>query len=172
MKIKLIHGDIFSVKADAIVNPSNPQLLRGGGLCGIIHKAAGEELFEYLKHWKRECKRPALQFGEANISPSFNLPHKYIIQAVGAVWQGGDKGEAQLLENCYKNILRLCDKYQLKSVAIPNISTGIYGYPKEEAAKVAIETVKSFDEYSFVDEVVFVCYDQENFDIYNDILNL
>lgn len=170
MKLKIESESILDCKVDVIVNPANPQLLRGGGLSGIIHEAAGDELFEYLKKWKRDYKIPALQHGEAIISPSFNLPHKHIIHAVGAVWRDESQEEKDLLKTCYINCLKLADSHNLKSIAFPNISTGIYGFPKEVAAPIAIGAVKSYDSMS-LDEIVFACYDLENFQLYTSILD-
>lgn len=170
MKLSIEKISILQCQVDAIVNPANPQLLRGGGLSGIIHKAAGDELFEYLKKWKRDYKIPALQHGEAIISPSFNLPHKHIIHAVGAVWRDGSQEEKDLLKTCYINCLRLADFHGLSSIAFPNISTGIYGFLKEIAAPIAIDAVSSYDSKT-LDEVVFACYDLENFQIYTSILH-
>jgi len=169
MDCVLIQDSILNCQVDAIVNPANPQLLRGGGLSGIIHEAAGDQLFEHLKLWKRENKIPALQHGEAIISPSFNLPHKHIIHAVGAVWRDGTEEEKELLETCYLNCLRLADKHQLLSIAFPNISTGIYGFPKDVAAPVAISVVRSYESVS-LQEVVFACYDEENHQLYKSLL--
>lgn len=169
MRLNIIQDSILKVKTDAIVNPANPQLLRGGGLSGIIHEAAGNELFEHLKKWKRDNRIPALQHGQAIISPSFNLPHKYIIHAVGAVWREGSNEEKQTLTDCYLTCLNLADEYNISSIAFPNISTGIYGFPKEVAAPIAINAAKSYKGNS-IKQIVFACYDQINNEIYNRLL--
>lgn len=171
LKIKIINNSILESQVDAIVNPANPQLLRGGGLSGIIHEAAGDELFEHLKKWKRDNRVPALQHGQAIISPSFNLPHKHIIHAVGAVWREGSDEEKQTLKECYLSCLNLSDENNISSIAFPNISTGIYGFPKEVAAPIAINAAKSYKGNS-IKQIVFACYDQVNYNLYREILSV
>ena len=171
MRLNIIQESILKVKTDAIVNPANPQLLRGGGLSGIIHEAAGDELFEHLKKWKRDNGIPALQHGQAIISPSFSLPHEHIIHAVGAVWREGSDEEKQTLTDCYLACLNLADKNNISSIAFPNISTGIYGFPKEVAAPIAINAAKSYKGYS-IKLIVFACYDQVNYNLYKEILSV
>jgi O-acetyl-ADP-ribose deacetylase (regulator of RNase III) len=170
MKIKLVKGSILECTVEAIVNLANPQLLRGGGLSGIIHKAAGEELFQWLKEWKRKNKRPKINFGEAILSPSFNLPHKHIIHAVGAVWKDGNNNEEDTLKECYINCLCLAIENNIRSIAFPNISTGIYGFPKDKAAEIAISAVSSCNQKEAIDKIEFICYDNENFDFYRQLL--
>ncbi len=160
-KTELFHGDITQLRVDAIVNAANPSLLGGGGVDGAIHRAAGPELKEYC----RKCggARP----GEAKISPGFRLPAKYIIHAVGPVWHGGQNNEAEILRNAYLNSLRLASEYGIKTIAFPNISTGVYGFPKKEAAKIAIETVKDYlSEHPEIEKVIFAVFDPENKAIY------
>ena len=160
-KTELFHGDITRLKVDAIVNAANPSLLGGGGVDGAIHRAAGPELKEYC----RKCggARP----GEAKISPGFRLPAKHIIHAVGPVWRGGQNNEAEILRNAYLNSLRLASEYGIKTIAFPNISTGVYGFPKKEAAKIAIETVKDYlSEHPEIEKVIFAVFDPENKAIY------
>ncbi len=160
-KTELFHGDITRLRVDAIVNAANPSLLGGGGVDGAIHRAAGPELKEYC----RKCggARP----GEAKISPGFRLPAKYIIHAVGPVWHGGQNNEAEILRNAYLNSLRLASEYGIKTIAFPNISTGVYGFPKKEAAKIAIETVKDYlSEHPEIEKVIFAVFDPENKAIY------
>ena len=140
--IEVHQGDITKVECDAIVNAANNSLLGGGGVDGAIHRAGGAAIL-------RECqaiidKQGGCPTGEAVITTAGKLPAKYVIHTVGPVWHGGDKNEAVLLASCYKNSLKLCDEYDLDSVAFPNISTGIYGYPKEEAAQIAIKTVNEY----------------------------
>ncbi|NPA43373.1 MAG: O-acetyl-ADP-ribose deacetylase [Chlorobi bacterium] len=164
-RIALVKGDITRIQADAIVNAANPNLLGGGGVDGAIHAAAGPELREYC----RTCggARP----GEAKISPGFRLPAKYIIHAVGPRWQGGHRGEAEILRQAYLNSLRLASEHGIKTIAFPNISTGIYGYPKEEAARIAISTVKEYlENHPEIERVIFVTYDDENYRIYKRLL--
>ncbi len=171
MEITLLHDSILNCSVNAIVNPANPQLLRGGGLSGIIHEAAGDQLFEHLKKWKRDNGIPALQHGQAIISPSFSLPHKHIIHAVGAVWREGSDKEKQTLTECYLACLTLADRNNISSIAFPNISTGIYGFPKEVAAPIAVNAAKSYKGNS-IKKIVFACYDQMNYNLYKEILSV
>lgn len=131
----LIVEDITTLAVDAIVNAANESLMGGGGVDGAIHRAAGPELKAYNK---RLAPCPA---GEARISPGFQLPAKHIIHTVGPVWNGGEKGEAQLLAACYRNSLALAEAYKLTHIAFPSISTGAYGYPLSAAARVALSTI-------------------------------
>ncbi|NPA46700.1 MAG: O-acetyl-ADP-ribose deacetylase [Chlorobi bacterium] len=166
-RIELLRGDITRVDADAIVNAANPSLLGGGGVDGAIHRAAGPELLEYC----RGCggARP----GEAKISPGFRLPARYVIHAVGPVWQGGNRDEAETLRRAYLSSLQLAEKYQLESVAFPNISTGVYGFPKELAADIAIHTVKEWlAGHAYPKRVLFVVFDDENEEIYRKKLGV
>ena len=138
MGIKVYQGDITSMKVDAIVNAANQTLLGGGGVDGAIHRAAGKGLLE-------ECRGlNGCATGEAKITKGYELPASYVIHTVGPVWGGGGRGEKQLLENAYRKSLKIAAEKGLTSVAVPAISTGVYGYPKEEAAHVAVETVRSF----------------------------
>lgn len=164
--IKLIQGDITTLHVDAIVNAANTRLLGGGGVDGAIHEAAGPELLE-------ECKKiGGCPTGEARITKGYNLKAKHVIHTVGPIWRGGSNDEAALLKNAYINSLQLAKKHKVKSIAFPNISTGIYGFPKLRAARIAIETVSKFSaENKSMFEVIFVCYDDENFEIYNGLLN-
>ncbi len=163
--IRLVQGDITKVKADAIVNAANTSLLGGGGVDGAIHKAAGPELLEYCK--KCGGARP----GEAKISPGFRLPAKYVIHAVGPVWYGGNRREDEILKNAYLSSLKLARAKQLKSIAFPSISTGAYHFPKERAARIAIETIKSFiNNNTYPDEIIFVLFDDESYQIYRSFL--
>ena len=153
------------MKTDAIVNAANHTLLGGGGVDGAIHRAAGPKLLE-------ECKRlNGCRTGEAKITKGYNLPAKYIIHTVGPVWRGGNNNEANLLKNCYIHSLKLADAYHLKTIAFPAISTGIYGYPKEKAAKIAFQTVKDYLTNSQLKKVTFVLYTQKDYQIYKNLLN-
>ena len=165
MVIEVSKQDILSCNVDVIVNPANPQLLKGGGLSGIIHDAAGDELFQYLKNWKRENRIPALMQGQAIVSPSFMLRQNYIIHAIGSVWREGSHEEKKILAKCYLSCLSLADDLALNSIAFPNMSTGIYGFPKDIAAEIAIDTVNSYKPENLT-KVVFACYDSENYDLY------
>ena len=171
MKIRVTQDSILDCKTDVIVNPANPQLLRGGGLSGVIHKAAGDELFQWLKQYKLENQVLALSHGDAMMSPSFNLKCRAIIHAVGPVWKGGEQGEEKLLKQTYLKCLRLAEDNHFDSIAFPNISTGIYTFPKSLAASYVIEMINNFSVKS-IEVVTFACYDQENYDLYRDLLNL
>jgi O-acetyl-ADP-ribose deacetylase (regulator of RNase III) len=165
-RIKLIRTDITKLKVDAIVNAANSKLAGGGGVDGAIHKAAGPKLLEECKTLKG-CKT-----GSAKITKGYNLPAKYVIHAVGPVWHGGQSNEAGLLKSCYTTSLSKAVSYGCKSIAFANISTGIYGFPKEAAAHIAIETVSEFiKENESLEEIYFVCFDEENYSIYNKILS-
>ena len=162
-KIKLIKGDITKVKVDAVVNAANSSLMGGGGVDGAIHRAGGPAILEACK--KIVARQGGCKTGEAVITTGGNLPAKFVIHTVGPIWNGKDK-EKELLANCYRNSLQLAVDNQCKSIAFPNISTGVYRFPKNEAAKIAVKTVHDFlqanDE---IDEVIFVCFDEENFNL-------
>lgn len=168
-EIELIYGDITTLEVDSIVNAANSSLSGGGGVDGAIHKAAGSQLDEECKRIIREIGK--LPTGEAVITTAGNMKCKFVIHTVGPIWKGGQFNEAQLLANAYWNSLTVAVKNGIKTIAFPNISTGVYGYPKEEAAKIAIDTVKKFiSENRQLDKVVFVCFDKENYKIYKSIL--
>ena len=164
-KINIIQGDITKMEVDAIVNAANSSLLGGGGVDGAIHSAAGEELLE-------ECKQiGGCPTGEARITKGYNLPAKHVIHTVGPVWRGGENNEVELLKSAYQNSLLLAQKNGLKTIAFPNISTGIYGFPKRRAAKIAIRTVKEFlEKLKKPMDVTFVCFDEENLAFYNELI--
>lgn len=165
-RISLVQGDITRMETDAIVNAANTTLLGGGGVDGAIHRAAGPELLEACR------KLNGCPTGEARITSGFRLPAKWVIHTPGPVWHGGVSGEKELLASCYRNSLQLAAEYKCKSIAFPNISTGVYRFPKELAAKIAIETVSDFLNNSATPEqVFFVCFDQENYSIYDRLLN-
>jgi O-acetyl-ADP-ribose deacetylase len=168
-RIKLLKGDITKVKTEAIVNAANSSLLGGGGVDGAIHRAAGPELLEACQRIR--AKQGGCNTGEAVITTAGNLPASYVIHTVGPVWQGGNKNEPELLANCYRNSLNLAVENNIKSIAFPNISTGVYGYPKNKAAEIAIETVTGFlTKNNLPDEVIFVVFDEENYQLYEKIL--
>lgn len=164
-KMKLLRGDITKMEVDAIVNAANSSLLGGGGVDGAIHRAGGPQILaECYKIRQRQGGCPT---GEAVITTGGKLPAEYVIHTVGPVWQGGQNGEPQLLSDCYRNALQLAVDNGIKSIAFPNISTGIFGFPKAEACQIAIRTVKSFlREHNTIEEAIFVCFDEENFRLY------
>ena len=164
-RIEVTRKDITQLQVDAIVNAANSRLLGGGGVDGAIHRAAGPELLE-------ECRTlNGCKTSEAKITNGYNLPAKYVIHTVGPVWRGGNLNEAQLLGDCYKNSLELAKLNDCQSIAFPNISTGIYGYPKHEAAEVAVKTVKEFLRSNDIPKkVYFVCFEEPNYNIYTEIL--
>ena len=160
-RIELIQGDITKLAVDAIVNAANTSLLGGGGVDGAIHRAAGPQLLE-------ECRTlNGCPTGDAKITRGYQLPVKYVIHAVGPRWRDGRHGEAELLASAYRRSLEIAAKHGVKSIAFPNISTGIYGFPKEEAAEIAIRTVKKFlEDHPEIEKVIFVTFDAENYGIY------
>jgi O-acetyl-ADP-ribose deacetylase (regulator of RNase III) len=164
--VKVIIGDITALKVDAIVNAANSSLLGGGGVDGAIHRAAGPALLE-------ECRRipdgpqGRCPTGEARITDAGNLPCKRVIHTVGPVWSGGNAGEPGLLAACYQNALALAEQEGLSSIVFPCISTGIYGYPLPEAAKIAVSTVKTREPHlKSVKEITFCCFSQTNYELY------
>ncbi len=163
MKIELLQGDITKLEVDVIVNAANSSLLGGGGVDGAIHRAGGKEILE-------ECIRiGGCPVGEAVITTAGKLKAKKVIHTVGPRWKGGKYNEAEKLKNCYLNSLKIANENVLPTIAFPNISTGIYGYPKEEAAKIAINTVKN-SKVENIKKVIFVCYDDTNYRLYKKIL--
>ena len=161
-KIALIEGDITKIKAEAIVNAANKTLIGGGGVDGAIHRAAGPGLLE-------ECKRlNGCQTGEAKITKGYNLPAKYVIHTVGPVWRGGNFGEEEKLASCYGNSLELAARHNIKTVAFPSISTGVYGFPIEKAAPIALrETINFLEENrGKIEKVIFVLFSDKDFAIY------
>ncbi len=167
--IEVIKGDITKLKVEAIVNAANSSLLGGGGVDGAIHRAGGNEIVEDCKKWK--MTNGNLKTGNAMVTTGGNLPAQYIIHTVGPVWQGGVNNEDILLANCYINALHIAHEKEIKSIAFPNISTGVYGYPKRDAAEVAIATVQNFlGSYTEDLKVTFVCFDEENYVIYKELI--
>jgi O-acetyl-ADP-ribose deacetylase (regulator of RNase III) len=166
-RIELTRGDITRLAVDVIVNAANTSLLGGGGVDGAIHRAAGPRLLE-------ECRTlNGCRTGESKITRGYDLPAKYVIHTAGPVWHGGNADEPQLLEACYRNSLALASKHSLKTIAFPNISTGVYGYPKKEAARIAINTVQSWlATHPEFEKVYFVVFDEENFTLYKEMLGL
>ncbi|MBE6035380.1 MAG: O-acetyl-ADP-ribose deacetylase [Clostridiales bacterium] len=163
--IKIITGDITKITADAIVNAANTSLLGGGGVDGAIHRAAGKELLE-------ECKKlNGCETGEAKITKGYKLPAKYVIHTPGPIWHGGTSNEPKLLEKSYYNSLALAEQYGCRSVAFPSISTGVYRFPLEKAAPIALKTIQAFFETSHhVQEVQIVCFSEQVREVYAEAL--
>jgi O-acetyl-ADP-ribose deacetylase (regulator of RNase III) len=175
-KLELIRGDITALEIDAIVNAANSSLLGGGGVDGAIHRAAGPELLaECVKiaGERRHIPGGPCPAGDAVITGAYRLKAKYVIHTVGPVWHGGGRGEPELLASCYRKSLLLAEEKGLRSIAFPNISTGVYGYPKEKAAAAAVGAVKkTLEETPGIEYVLFVCFDDENFRLYRDLPGL
>jgi O-acetyl-ADP-ribose deacetylase (regulator of RNase III) len=164
--ITLFRGDITTLEVDAIVNAANQGLLGGGGVDGAIHRAAGPELLEYCR------TLGGCETGKAKITPGFQLPAGHVIHTVGPIWQGGSQGEEELLASCYTSSLELALEHELRSIAFPNISTGVYGFPRAKAAEVAIGTVREFlEQNQHAPEVIFVLFDKENETLYTSLLD-
>ena len=164
-KIEIRLGDITKLNVDAIVNAANSFLLGGGGVDGAIHRAAGAELLE-------ECRAlKGCATGEAKITKGYNLPAKNVIHTVGPLWHGGNNNEDELLANCYRSSLKIAVENNIKSIAFPAISTGIYGFPRERAALIAVREVKTFlKQNDLIEKVIFICFDQNTLRIYNKIM--
>ena len=167
--VKLIQGDITKLEVDAIVNAANSSLMGGGGVDGVIHRAGGPAILaECREIVARKCR---CETGQAVITSGGNLPAKFVIHTVGPVWHGGGRNENQLLANAYLNSLRLALENGIETIAFPNISTGIYGFPKERASHIAIEAATQFlSENDQIKQVYFVCFDEENLQIYQRLL--
>lgn len=165
--IELIKGDITKIQADAIVNAANSSLLGGGGVDGAIHRAGGKQILDEcieIRNRQGKCKT-----GEAVVTTAGNLPAKYVIHTVGPIWNGDEEKCSELLTNCYKNSLKLGESLEIKTIVFPNISTGVYKFPKELAAKIAVNAVLSNDSET-IEKVIFACFDDENDLIYSQLL--
>lgn len=164
-RIELYKGDITKLKVDAIVNAANTSLLGGGGVDGAIHRTAGKELLE-------ECRTlNGCKTGEAKITKGYNLPAKFVIHTVGPVWNGGKYNEENLLGNCYKNSLKVAEENNVKSIAFPAISTGVYRFPLELATKIAVREVKNFlNKVKTLEKVIFVSFDERTYEVYKNYL--
>ncbi len=156
-------ADITKLAVDAIVNAANPSLLGGGGVDGAIHRAAGHELLAACRVFG------GCPTGEARITPGFRLPAKFVIHTPGPVWHGGARNEDELLKNCYLNSLRLAAENHCRTLAFSCISTGVYGFPKERAAKIAVETVAGWDQ-PLPEKVIFCCFSQADLALYQTLL--
>ena len=165
VQIELVLSDITKLQVDAIVNAANTSLLGGGGVDGAIHRAAGRGLYE-------ECRRlGGCPTGEAKITKGYNLPAKWVIHTVGPVWHGGSHGEDELLASCYRNSLALAEKHGIRTIAFPAISTGVYGFPMERAARIAVKGAKDFLEWNAtVEQVLLVCFDKQAHDVFAQAL--
>jgi O-acetyl-ADP-ribose deacetylase len=166
MMLRAIRGDITRLDVDAIVNAANSSLLGGGGVDGAIHRAAGPELLEACR------KLHGCKTGDAKITPGFRLKARWVIHTVGPVWHGGKQNERELLASCYRRSLELAVENDVKSVAFPSISTGVYAFPKELAAPIAIETVRAFSSGggTTLEEATFCCFSAEDLELYRALL--
>ncbi len=160
-RIEVIEGDITKINADAIVNAANESLLGGGGVDGAIHRVAGPELLE-------ECRKlRGCPPGQARITNGYRLPARWVIHTVGPVWHGGNSGEPELLAKCYRNCLAFVEPYGLKSIAFPAISTGVYGYPLEQATAIAIAEARRFlNSNNTLEKLYFVCFGKNAAEVY------
>lgn len=169
MTLEVIKADITEIKADAIVNAANSSLLGGGGVDGAIHRKGGKAILEAcvaIRDKQGKCKT-----GNAVITTAGNLRAKYVIHTVGPVWNGDSEEKNALLSDCYRNSLTLAVKNNVMVIAFPNISTGIYHFPKDKASDIAITTVNTFAEKEKIEKVIFVCFDDENYQLYEEKIN-
>lgn len=168
MRIEVVKADITTLDVDAVVNAANSSLLGGGGVDGAIHRKGGPDILaacHAIRNRQGGC--PA---GEAVITTAGNLPARFVIHTVGPIWNGGDDGEHHVLARCYHSSLAIAVAHDLRTIAFPNISTGVYGFPKEAAAQVAIRAVREFKAPGRPEHIMFVCFDDENYDIYADLI--
>jgi O-acetyl-ADP-ribose deacetylase (regulator of RNase III) len=159
--IAVVEGDITQQRVDAIVNAANTSLLGGGGVDGAIHRAAGSGLLEECRHLNG-CKT-----GDAKITRGYNLPADWVIHTVGPIWQDGNHGEDELLASCYRRCLEIAEQYEIHTIAFPAISTGVYRFPPERAARIAVTQVKTFlEKPNSVEQVIFVCFSHQSYNCY------
>jgi O-acetyl-ADP-ribose deacetylase (regulator of RNase III) len=165
MQLQAMQGDITTLDVDAIVNAANSSLLGGGGVDGAIHRAAGPELLE-------ACRRlGGCKTGDAKITPGFRLKARFVIHAVGPVWHGGKQHEPELLASCYQRSLELAVENKVTTIAFPSISTGVYAFPKERAAPIAIDTVRKFPaDGTTLERVIFCCFSADDLRLYQSLL--
>ena len=169
-KLLVFQGDITKMVVDAVVNAANTSLLGGGGVDGAIHRAGGKTILDECMRIRN--RQGGCKVGEAVITTAGDMPSKYVIHTVGPVWSESKSGANELLANAYHNSLQLAVEHQVKTIAFPNISTGIYHFPKPQAAEIAIKTVREFlSGHQQIDQVTFVCFDEENFEIYKRMLS-
>jgi O-acetyl-ADP-ribose deacetylase (regulator of RNase III) len=167
-KLEAIQADITTLRVDAIVNAANERMLGGGGVDGAIHRAAGPQLYDACKNVPEVKPGVRCPTGEARITPGFDLPAKFVIHTVGPAWNGGGYGEPELLANCYRNCLKLAADNAVKSIAFPAISTGVYGYPLEEATRIAVrETRRLLSSAPSIRRVLFACFDERALNAYH-----
>jgi len=160
--IEVVQQDITRLEVEAIVNAANASLLGGGGVDGAIHRVAGPDLLAYCRGLG------GCPTGQARITPGFALPATWVVHTVGPVWQGGGRGEAKLLESCYRNSLTLALEQGARSIAFPAISTGVYGYPKDQAVEIAISVMRAFEDR--FDRIIACCFSTEDVDLYRSVL--